>query len=276
MTDPSLAPDDGLAAVADAEPLVHALTNDVTTNDVAQVVRHWGGLPVMSQDDREVDDMVRGAAACLLNTGTLDAATEETMVVAGEAAAGAGVPVVLDPVGAGATPTRDRVARRFAADLGPAIVKGNYGEVTALAGADATVRGVESVGDYPDVAETALACAREFETIVVASGETDIVATAETAYEVRAGDPMLGQVVGTGCMLGATLAAFVGAFEDADRAALLGTLAFGLAGERAASGDFGTVYGPASYHTAFKDAVAGLQGTDVVDPAGRIECVLEA
>ncbi len=276
MTDASLALADGLAAVADAEPLVHALTNDVTTADVAQVIRHWGGLPVMSQDDREVADMVRGAAACLLNTGTLDAATEETMVAAGRAAAGAGVPVVLDPVGAGATPTRDRVARRFATDLCPAIVKGNYAEVTALAGEDARVRGVESVGDYPGVAESAVACAREFDTVAVASGETDIVATADAAYEVRVGDPMLGRVVGTGCMLGATLAAFVGALDDDARAALAGTVAFGLAGERAAGGDVGAYHGPASYHTAFMDAVAGLREADLSDPTGRVQRVVEA
>lgn len=276
MSDPSLALEEALAAVADAEPLVHALTNDVTTNDVAQVIRHWGGLPVMSRDGREVADMVRTAAACLLNTGTLDAATEETMVAAGEAAVAAGVPVVLDPVGAGATPTRDRVARRFATDLDPALVKGNYGEISALAGADATVRGVESVGDYPEVAETALACAREFDTVVVASGETDVVATADAAYEARAGDPMLGRVVGTGCMLGATLAAFGGALGDPFQAALAGTVAFGLAGERAAAGDFGAYHGPASYHTAFMDAVAGLRETGLPDPAGRVERVIDA
>jgi hydroxyethylthiazole kinase len=275
MTAPTLALDEALAAVADAQPLVHALTNDVTTNDVAQVVRHWGGLPVMSRDDREVADMVRNAAACLLNTGTLDAATEETMVAAGGAAAGAGVPVVLDPVGAGATPTRDRVGRRFATELDPAIIKGNYGEVTALAGGNATVRGVESVGDYPDVAETAIVCAREFDAVVVASGETDVVATAEVAYEVRAGDPMLGRVVGTGCMLGATLAAFVGVLGSV-RAALAGTVAFGLAGERAAAGDFGDYRGPASYHVAFVDAVAGLREAEVSDPDGRVRRVVEA
>ncbi len=272
---PTLDLADGLATLAGAEPLVHALTNDVTTDDVAQVIRHWGALPVMSQDDREVADMVRTAAACLLNTGTLDAGTEETMVAAGEAAAAADVPVVLDPVGAGATPTRDRVGRRFATDLDPAIVKGNYGEVTALAEGEAEVRGVESVGDYPAVAETALACAREFDTVVVASGETDVVATADAAYEVRAGHPMLGEIVGTGCMLGATLAAFVGALGDAERAGLLGTVAFGLAGELAADGDFGSYRGPASYHVAFMDAVAGLGEADVPDPAGRIERVLE-
>ncbi|MFB6233513.1 MAG: hydroxyethylthiazole kinase [Haloarculaceae archaeon] len=266
--------DRGLAAVADTEPLVHALTNDVTTNDVAQVILHWGGLPVMSQDEREVDDMIAGAAACLLNTGTLDADSEETMTRAGAAAAERGVPVVLDPVGAGATPTRSRVARRFATDLDPAVVKGNYGEVSALAGEDAAVRGVEAVGEYADVAETAVACAREFDTVVVASGETDVVATPDAALEISAGHPLMGAVVGTGCMLGATIATFAGAVDDPGRAAVLGTVAFGLAGEAAADGTFGDYHGPASYHTAFLDAVAGLDDVAVEDPAARVEPVL--
>ena len=271
----SLDLDAGLATVADASPLVHALTNDVTTNDVAQIIRHWGGLPVMSTDDREVTGMVRSAAACLLNTGTLDAATEETMATAGEAANDAGVPVVLDPVGAGATPTRERVARRFATDLDLAAIKGNYGEITTLAGTEATVRGVESVGEYADIAETALACAREFDTVVVASGETDIVATPEIAFEISVGDPMLGSVVGTGCMLGATVATFAGALDDPDRAALLGTVAFGVAGEVATEGAFGDYRGPASYHVAFLDAVAGLRSVELPDADARIEQRIE-
>lgn len=276
MTTPSLDLDAALASVADTEPLVHALTNDVTTNDVAQVIRHWGGLPVMSKDDREVTQMVQSASACLLNTGTLDATTEETMVTAGEAANDAGVPVVLDPVGAGATPTRERVARRFASELDLAIIKGNDGEITTLAGTDATVRGVESVGDYADIAETALACAREYDTVVVASGQTDVVATPDTAFEVRVGDPLMGSVVGTGCMLGGTVATFAGSLDDLERAALLGTVAFGFAGEAAEQGSVGDYRGPASYHVAFLDAVAGLRGIDLPDPQARVAHVIEA
>lgn len=263
--------EEGLAAVAATEPLVHALTNSVTTNDVAQVVRHWGGLPVMSEDKREVADIVAAAQACLLNTGTPSAAREEAMAVAGETANDCGVPVVLDPVGAGATPTRDRLADRLASDLDLAVIKGNAGEVAALAGEDADVRGVESV-DEP-VAETAIACARRFDAVVVASGETDLVATADVAYVVRAGHPMMGVVVGTGCMLGATVATMAAVIEDAERAALLGTVAFGLAGELAAEGTVGTYHGPASYGVAFRDAIAGLREADTPDPRERIERV---
>jgi hydroxyethylthiazole kinase len=265
--------DAALAGVADGAPLVNAYTNTVTVNDVAQTVLHWGGLPVMSEDEREAADMVAIAEACLLNMGTVDEAEEERMVAAGEAANEHDVPVVLDPVGVGATPTRDRVAERFASDLDVAVIKGNHGEIAALTGEDAEVRGVESVGEYGDVATTAVACAQRYDAVVVASGETDVVATADGAHEVAVGDPMMGTVVGTGCMLGATLATFAGV-HDAERAALAGTAAFGLAGEAAAGGQFGDVHGPGSFHVAFRDAIAGLHEVDHDDADERVERVL--
>lgn len=270
----SLDLDGSLAAVADGSPLVTALTNSVTVNDVAQIVLHWGGLPVMSEDSREVADMIAAAQACLLNMGTVTESSEERMITAGEAAMATEIPIVFDPVGVGATPTRDRVAERLATELDLALINGNYGEITALVGADAEVRGVESVGEYADIATTAVACAQEYDAVVVASGETDIVATKTTAHEITAGAAEMGTVVGTGCMLGGTLATFAGAIDDTERAALAGTLAFGLAGEAAAAGDFGEFHGPASYHVAFKDAVAGLAETDPDDAASRIEQVL--
>jgi hydroxyethylthiazole kinase len=266
--------------VPDAAPLVECLTNVVTVTDVANVIRHWGGLPVMSDDRREVAEMVAGADGCLLNMGTVSERGEAAMVAAGEAANEAGVPVVVDPVGVGATSTRDAVAERLVTEVDVAVVKGNRAEVAALAGADAEVRGVESVGDYPDVAADAIACARRTGAVVVASGETDVVATAHAAYEVRAGDPAMARVVGTGCMLGATLATFVaagaggtaGGGDDAVLAATLaGTTLFGLAGEAAAAGEFGAVHGPESYRVAFHDAVAGRE--DVPDAATRIDRV---
>jgi hydroxyethylthiazole kinase len=265
-----------LEAVGEASPLVNAVTNDVTVNDVAQVILHWGGLPVMSDDEREVGEMVAGASACLLNMGTVSETGERTMVTAGESANEHGVPVVLDPVGVGATTTRTRVAERLATELDVAVINGNHGEVTALAGGEAEVRGVESVGDYAAIAETAVACAREYGAVVVASGETDVVATAEAAYEVRTGDPMMGRVVGTGCMLGASVATFAGGLEEPLAAALLGTAGFGLAGEAAAAGEFGEIHGPASYQTAFRDAIAGLAGADTDPVADRVERVLAA
>ena len=275
MSDPVGDVDLGAAreAVQDGTPLVNCLTNDVTVNDVANVILEWGGLPVMSDDRREVAEMVAGAQGLLLNMGTVSEDGEAAMVTAGEAANDHGVPVVVDPVGAGATPTRSRVAERLTRGLDVGVVSGNYGEVTALVGADAEVRGVESVGEYADIAETAVACARETDAVIVASGETDVVATADAAFEVEAGHGSMGRVVGTGCMLGATLAAYAAAVDEPLAASLAGTLAFGLAGEAAADGAFGEHHGPASYLTSFHDAVAGHEPT--VEPSARIRRVVE-
>lgn len=269
-------PGAALAAVRREKPLVNSVTNAVTVNDVANVTLHWGGLPVMSDDEREVGDMVAGAQACLLNMGTVSEDGEAAMLAAGRSANEHGVPLVVDPVGVGATPTRNRVAERLVTDLDPDVVDGNYGEISAIVGEESEVRGVESVGEYADIAETAVSCARKTGAVVVASGETDVVATENAAFEVRAGHPMMGEVVGTGCMQGVTLAAFAGAMDDSLTATLAGTLAFGVAGEAAADGQFGDYAGPASYKIAFLDAVAGLGGVDLPDGADRIERVVEA
>ncbi|WP_336133544.1 hydroxyethylthiazole kinase [Natronomonas amylolytica] len=276
MTEPSVDPSAALAAVEQAGPLVNSVTNSVTVNDVANVTLHWGGLPVMSDDEREVGEMVSTAGACLLNMGTVDEAGEGAMLTAGAAANESGIPLVVDPVGVGATSVRTAVAERLVTDLDVTVLKGNYAEITALVGEDADVRGVESVGEYSDIAETAVTCAREHDTVVVASGETDVVATDEAAYEVSVGHPLMGQVVGTGCMLGVTLATFGGGL-GVDRpleTALAGTACFGLAGERAA--EEGEYNGPASYKTAFLDTVANMGAANAPVADERIEQVLSA
>ena len=259
-----------------ATPLVNAITNDVTVNQVANVILHWGGLPVMSDDVRELDEMVDAAEACLLNMGTVSETGEEAMMTAGQAASEHDAGLVLDPVGAGATTTRSRVAERLSTNLDINVINGNRGEIAALVGENAEVRGVESVGEHPDAAETAMACAQRTGAVVVASGTTDIVATAETAFELTVGDEMLGTFVGTGCMLGGTIAAFCGALDDPLTAALTGTIAFGLAGEAAANGEFGDYAGPASYETTVLDAAAGTDPEMIatMDIDSRINRVL--
>lgn len=277
MTDTLLSLDESLTTITDTSPLVVSYTNDVTIDAVANTTLHWGGLPVMSVDEREAADMLGPARACLINMGTVNGATEELMITAGRAAARQEVPVVFDPVGVGATPTRNRIAERIIDVVDVSIVKGNHGEITALTGNDAEVRGVESVGEYGDIAETAIACARATDAVVVASGETDVIATGERAYELTAGNAMMGQFVGSGCMLGATLATFVGGLGK-DRtvtAATTGTAAFGIAGELAATTDVWD--GPASYKVAFLDAIANMEAgaLDDMDEAERLTVIAD-
>lgn len=275
MTDstPAIAP--ALAAIDEHPPLVLSYTNAVTIESVANTIRHWGGLPVMSNDRREATDMLAGAQACLLNMGTLDERTEELMIQAGRQAGKGDVPVVFDPVGVGATGTRTRVAERIRETVDLDVIAGNHGEITALSGSAAEVRGVESVGEYADIVETAIGCARQTGAVVVAHGEIDVVATADGAVEIDVGDAMLGRFVGSGCMFGGTVATFVGALGSAKApaAARAATAAFGLAGERAASD--GSWEGPASYRTALLDMIAGMDpdraGTELDERVTRID-----
>ncbi|TQQ83584.1 hydroxyethylthiazole kinase [Halonotius terrestris] len=267
MTDASVsaaALSKSLASLREAEPLIQHLTNRVTINDVANITLHWGALPVMADGPDDGPEMAQGASAVLLNTGQVNDSLSEAIYETGLAANELGVPVVLDPVGMGSTPTRNELVERLLADVDFAAIKGNYGEITALAGAEAEVRGVESVGEYDEIEDTAQAVAESADTVVVASGETDIVATADAVYRVDSGHEMMGEVVGTGCMLGGTVATFCGGVDDTLTAALHATLAFGLVGERAADIDYN---GPASYRTNFLDSVWNL----TPDAAGDID-----
>ena len=278
MTDAAVSPAalaESLTSLRETEPLIQHLTNRVTINDVANSTLHWGALPVMADGPNDGPEMAHGASAVLLNTGQLNDSLSEAIYETGLAANELGVPVVLDPVGMGSTPTRNELVERLLADVAFAAIKGNYGEITALAGAEAEVRGVESVGEYDEIEQTAQAVAESADTVVVASGDTDIVATADNAYRVAAGHEMMGEVVGTGCILGGAVASFCGGIDDSLTAALHATLAFGLVGERAADDEYN---GPASYHTNLLDGIWNLTpevasdlDVDLDDRVERIE-----
>jgi len=264
---------DALATIGETAPLVHHLTNDVTTSETANVTLHWGGLPVMADAPAEAGDMAAGADAVVINTGTASRADVDAMVDAGQRANEADVPVVLDPVGYGATPHRVESVGRLLDAVAFDVIKGNVGEIRGLAGEEATVRGVESVDDDAvgdsGVGDAARALASETGAAVVASGPTDVVADADgVAYELAVGHERMGSFVGSGCMLASTLGTVVALTREADapistatEAALVATAAYGLAGERAAATE---PPGPASYRTAFMDAVATM-ATDPSD-----------
>jgi len=266
---------ESLAAIRETKPLVQQLTNEVTKHDLANITLHWGGLPVMADAPGEAPEMAELAGAILLNTGRMSESNIEALHNAGNAANELGVPVVLDPVGVGATSTRTDVAESLLESGSFAAIKGNYGEISALAGVEAEVKGVESVGEYEKIADTARALADSTGAVVVASGKTDVVASAEAAFRVESGHEMMGEVVGTGCMLGSTVATFCGAVDDSLTAALHATLTYGLVGERAAENEYN---GPASYRTNFLDSVWNFTPESAAElgdePAGRLERVI--
>ncbi len=148
MTDPGAT----LAAIRSGRPLVHQLTNYVVMNETANATLAVGALPVMAHAHEEVEEMVGLAAALVLNIGTLEPAWVESMLLAGRAASARGIPVVLDPVGAGATRYRTETAKRILDEVAVTVLRGNAGEIATLVGVEAEVRGVESIDAGGDAA----------------------------------------------------------------------------------------------------------------------------
>ncbi len=149
----ALSTGESLRRIRAQHPLVHQVTNFVVMNETANATLAIGALPVMAHAPEEVAEMASVAGALVLNIGTLTTEWVNSMVLAGRAANAAGVPVVLDPVGAGATALRTDSARRILADVDVAIVRGNAAEVATLAGRSAEIRGVESIGTGDDIGD---------------------------------------------------------------------------------------------------------------------------
>ena len=255
-----------LAAVREQRPLIHHITNSVTVNDCANITICAGAAPVMAEAPEEVADMVAAAGALVLNIGTLSAAQVEAMLAAGRRANDLGIPVILDPVGAGATAFRTGTVQRLLEALDVAVLKGNAGEIGVLAGTGGSVRGVDSGGVAGDPIETARACARLTGTVVSMTGEVDVVTDGERVFLIRNGVPAMDRLSGTGCMAASVTAAFVAVADDYAVAAATALAAFGRAGERAAV----SARGPYSFRAALFDELAGLSPEDLACHA-RIE-----
>jgi len=259
-------PADLLAAVREQRPLVHHITNSVTINDCANITICAGAAPVMAEAPEEVAAMVAAAGALILNIGTLSRGQVDAMLLAGRRANELGVPVILDPVGAGATEFRTATVRRLLDALEVAVLKGNAGEIGVLAGTGGSVRGVDSGGVTGDPVETARECARLTGTVVSMTGAVDVVTDGGRVYLIRNGNPMMDRLSGTGCMAASVTAAFAAVADDYAVASAAALAAFGRAGERAAAG----ARGPYSFRTALFDELAGLTPDDLAGHA-RIE-----
>ena len=243
-----------LSLIRERKPLVHQITNYVVMNETANATLALGALPVMAHALQEVEEMASAASALVLNIGTLSDEWVEAMLNAGFAANRAGVPIVLDPVGAGATTYRTETARRLLDNLEVAVVRGNSAEIATLAGRQAEIRGVEAVGADagPELAREA---ARALGCVAAVTGPVDHVSDGERGHAVANGHALLGTVTGTGCMATAITGCFLGVRRDDPLAAATEALvAFGVAGEDAAKG----AKGPGSFHAALYDALYAL------------------
>ncbi|MDI6871843.1 MAG: hydroxyethylthiazole kinase [Bacillota bacterium] len=252
-----------LTKIREKRPLVHNITNWVVTNVTANVLLQIGALPVMAHAREEVEEMVEAAGALVLNIGTLTPLLVDAMLLAGKRANSLGVPVVFDPVGAGATSLRTETSHFLLRELEIAILRGNAGEISVLAGLGGAVKGVEAIASGGERGEVARLAARRFNTVVALTGPQDYISDGERLVIVENGHPLLSTVTGTGCMATAVIAAFAAVSGDYLLAAVAGLVAFGLAAERAAA----VSRGPGSFQVALSDALYNLTGADLAEGA---------
>lgn len=241
-------------------PLVHNITNQVVMNFTANGLYAIGASPVMAQAQEEVEEMAKLADALVLNIGTLTQNLIETMILAGKAANEAGIPVILDPVGVGATTYRTKAANRILEAVDVTVVRGNAGEIANLTGIDLAVRGVDGTEDISaeELAEKAF---DRIQVSLVITGREDVIINKKGISIISNGNSMLTKVTGTGCLLSSVIAAFL-AVSDTEGKALEDALCFyGIAAENAAR------YhpSPGTFQASFLDQLFELQPQEIAE-----------
>jgi len=252
--------------VREKSPLVQQITNFVTVHDCANITLAIGASPIMADAIGESPDIAAISSALVLNMGTLDDADVRSMVAAGKSANEAGVPVVYDPVGAGASKLRNDTVALLTGELKLSVIRGNISEIKFIAGQSSQTKGVDAAqGDMDDpesVGGMAKALAQRLGCVIVVSGAVDVLSDGERLVFVENGHPMLTRLTGTGCMCTALIGSFCGVHSDPLEAAVAGMLCMGIAGEIAyeKAGRLGN----GSFHTALLDAIS-LMDADTVE-----------
>lgn len=252
------------------QPLVHNITNYVTVNDCANALLAIQASPIMADDAKEVEAIVGISKALVLNMGTLNERTVDSMLLAGKRANQNGIPVVLDPVGAGASSYRNEVSKKLLQSIEFTAIRGNLSEIGFLYGLNVSTKGVDvSKEDQKiDADHVASSLAKRMNTTVIITGAMDVIADKDSLYHVMNGHPMMARVTGTGCMSSAILGAFVAVSEEPVIGALISTITMGCAGEMAyeRAGDLGT----GSFRVAMMDSLSQLSAS-VIAERGRYE-----
>jgi hydroxyethylthiazole kinase len=251
---------ENLKKVRETKPLVHNITNYVVMNFTANILLAAGASPVMAHAENEVEEMVSFAKALVLNIGTLDNAWIASMIKAGRKATALGVPIILDPVGAGATKLRTETAKRILDETHVSLVRGNASEILALGGAVAKAHGVDAADSVDAAAARAIGLARELGVPVAITGAVDFITDGKRVVRVANGHPLMGRVTGTGCGATAIIGAFAAVDSNPVSAAATALAYYGLAGEHAADG----AAGPGSFLVRFLDALSALTLEEVM------------
>lgn len=255
-------------------PLIHNITNYVTVNDCANLLIACGASPIMADDVEEVAEITSICNGLYLNIGTLNSRTVASMMIAGKKANELHHPVVLDPVGVGASKLRTTTALRLLEEIDFAVIRGNSSEIKSLAFGQGNAKGVDAdladqitAENLEDAVYFVKQFAKQTGAIVVMTGAIDIVADDKKAYCIGNGHPMMSTVTGTGCQLSALITAFVSSNENCRlEATAAAVIAMGISGEiayhRLLPGE-----GNASYRTYLIDAIYNLTPLQLLEGA---------
>ena len=248
-------------------PLVHNITNYVTVNDCANAILAIGASPIMADDINEVADITSISSAVVINIGTLSKNTISSILEAGKKANELGIPVVFDPVGAGASILRNDTTTEIIEKIKLSIIRGNLSEISFIAGLEVSTKGVDSseADSKNDAVSIAKSVAKKLNCVVAITGEVDIITDGETLIKIKNGHKMLSMVTGTGCMSTALAGSFAGATSDYLTAAVAGILSMGISGEISYK-NYGKI-GTGSFHIAIIDALSNLSPEIIRDRA---------
>jgi hydroxyethylthiazole kinase len=249
-----------MLAIRSQAPLVHNITNYVAMNTTANALLAIGASPVMAHALEEVGDMVKIASSLVINIGTLSEPWIQSMQKAMLQAQSCGVPIVLDPVGAGATPYRTETARQLLSVAPVAIIRGNASEIMSIVQKGSRTKGVDSISGSESAVDAAHELCRAYGAVVCITGETDIIVSDDTIAKIRNGHAMMPRVTGMGCTASALCGAFLGVNASAFAAAVHAMAVMGIAGEMAAE----QAKGPGSLQLHFLDILYALTESDII------------
>lgn len=250
---------DAVLQIRSRAPLVHNITNYVVMNTTANALLAIGASPVMAHAEQEVEDMVHIASALVINIGTLNEEWTKSMFMAARKAKQKGIPVILDPVGAGATPYRTRTARQLLEAVSPSIIRANASETMALVTEGKLTKGVDSTAASDHALDAARILGDQFGSVVCVSGEKDYIIGGSRMIVVGNGHPMMTRVTGLGCTASALCGAFAAVGSDLADSTAYAMAVMGIAGEIAAA----RAVGPGSMQMRFLDALYGLSFEDI-------------
>ncbi|WP_426551596.1 hydroxyethylthiazole kinase [Bacillus pumilus] len=252
-----------LEKVRAENPLVHNITNQVVTNFTANGLLALGASPVMANAKEEVAEMAQLADALVLNIGTLTKETVEAMILAGQSANKKGIPVLLDPVGVGATAFRMKAAKQLLEQVNMTVVRGNAAEIAHLLEVDGwESKGVDAKATNGDVSALVKQAARTLQTVVVITGKVDVVSDGEDVLSIHNGHEWLIKVTGTGCLLTSVIGAFCAAGERPLHASAAALLFYGVVAEKAAQ--YTQNKGPGTFQMELLNALSHTTGDDVL------------